>query len=218
VIPKYKAFLKEFPSAKVLARAQLSKVLKQWQGLGYNRRGKFLHEAAKVIVKDGYTGKLPGVGPYTRAAIEAFAHNKPTVFIETNIRTVFLHHYYSSILQKTKTVMDVEILPLIERDLNLSKMEPRDFYSALMDYGSHLKRSGVKINKQSKHYTKQKKFEGSERQKRGTILRELLKKPHTVHALAKSLNVEKEKTAQLLALLVLEGLIQKDGSRYSVAD
>jgi len=214
VVPKYKAFLKEFPTVSALAKAPLSIVLKQWQGLGYNRRGKFLHEAAKVIVKDGWAGKLPGVGPYTRAAVEAFAHNKPTVFIETNIRTVFTHFYFPN----KSGVNDIELLLRIEKDLKKSKMEPRDFYAALMDYGSYLKRSGVKINKQSKHYTKQKKFEGSERQLRGAVLREVLKQPQTLHALAKSLDKEKEKVAQLLARLVVEGLIQKQGSRYVVAD
>jgi A/G-specific adenine glycosylase len=218
VLPKYKAFLREFPSAKVLAGAPLSKVLKQWQGLGYNRRGKFLHEAAKVIVKEGWGGKLPGVGPYTRAAIEAFAFNRATVFIETNIRTVFFYHAKSVRLSLTEKVADADLLPLVEGALKESKMEPRDFYAALMDYGSHLKRSGIKINSQSKHYTKQKKFEGSERQIRGAILREVLKKPQTLHALSKILKVEKEKAAQLLARLVAEGLLKKEESRYSVAD
>ena len=214
VVPKYKAFLKEFPTVSQLAKAPLSQVLREWQGLGYNRRGKFLHQAAKVIAKDGWGGKLPGVGPYTRAAIEAFAYNKQVVFIETNIRTVFTHFYFPN----KSGVSDADLLLLIEQDFKKSKMEPRDFYAALMDYGSYLKRSGIKINKQSKHYTKQKKFEGSERQLRGAILRELLKKPQTVHALTKSLSKEKEKVAQLLARLVVERLIQKEGSRYVVAD
>ncbi len=165
-------------------------------------------------MNEDWEGKLPGVGPYTRAAVEAFAYNKPAVFIETNIRTVFTHFYF-----KDKSgVADTEILPLIERDFKKSKMEPRDFYAALMDYGSYLKRSGIKINKQSKHYTKQKKFEGSERQLRGALLRELLKEPQTVHALTKILKVEKEKAAQLLARLEVEGFVEKRGSRYVVAD
>lgn len=218
VIPKYKAFLKEFPTVSRLAQAPLSNVLRVWSGLGYNRRGKFLHQAAKVIVREGWGGKLPGVGPYTRAAVEAFAHNKPEVFIETNIRTVFTYYYHSSVLQNTRMIDDKELLPLIERDLKKSKMEPRDFYAALMDYGSHLKKNGVRINSKSKHYAKQKKFAGSERQLRGMILRELLKKPQTAHALAKLLNRDKEKTAQLLARLVGEGLTKRRGGRYAVSD
>ena len=214
VIPKYKAFLKEFPTVSSLARAPLSSVLRQWQGLGYNRRGKFLHEAAKVIMKDGWVGKLPGVGPYTRVAVEAFAHNKAGVFIETNIRTVFTHFYFPN----KSGVEDAALLPLIERDFKKSKMEPRDFYAALMDYGSYLKRSGVKVNTQSKHYTKQKKFEGSERQLRGALLRELLRKPQTEAILKKKFPQAKEKVPRLLARLVVEGLLKKKGSRYAVAD
>lgn len=174
VIPYYKNFLKQFPTARVLAMAPLSRVLLAWQGLGYNRRGKYLWEAAKTISKDGWGGKLPGVGPYTAAAVQAFAHNKPTVFIETNIRTVFFYHLsYTSLLQNAG-IDDKELLPLVAEALKKSKMQPRDFYAALMDYGSYLKKQGVRLNSKSKHYAKQSKFEGSARQKRAAKLRELL--------------------------------------------
>ncbi len=197
VIPYYTRWLKEFPTARVLAMAPLSRVLKAWQGLGYNRRGKYLWEAGKQLaatelVKKGeinttptpfftssgqlsieFLESLPGVGPYTAAAVQAFAYNKPTVFIETNIRTVFFHHLYSSVLQKT-SIDDNELLPLVQQALKQSKMEPREFYAALMDYGSHLKKQGVRLNQKSKHYQKQSKFEGSARQKRAAKLRELL--------------------------------------------
>lgn len=214
VVPKYKAFLKEFPTVSHLAHAPLSRVLKQWQGLGYNRRAKYLWESAKLIVEKGWQEKLPGVGPYTRAAVEAFANNKPSVFIETNIRTVYTHFYFKD----KEGVADADILPRIKRDLKNSKMEPRDFYAALMDYGSYLKKSGMRLNSKSKHYTKQKKFEGSERQLRGALLRELLKKPQRESELVKKLPQAKEKAPRLLAKLVAEGLLLKKGSRYVVAD
>jgi A/G-specific adenine glycosylase len=213
VIPYYKRWLKEFPTAERLAGAKLSDALKLWSGLGYNRRGKYLWEAAKILSKEGWGGRLPGVGPYTRAAVEAFAFNKPGVFIETNIRTVFTHFYFKG----RERVSDAQLLPLIRRDFKKSKMEPRDFYAALMDYGTYLKKSGIKINKQSKHYTKQKKFEGSDRKVRGEIVRQLLKGPKTLAQLQKSI-AEKEKVPQLLARLVIEGLIKKDRNRYLVAD
>ncbi len=200
VISYYNKWIKKFPTAKALASAKLSDVLKEWQGLGYNRRGKYLHEAAKILAKEGFTGqKLPGVGPYTQGAVMAFAFNKPTVFIETNIRTVFFH---SNILQNTRIgsknkkvarvvlatkVSDAELLELVEEALKKSKMEPRDFYAALMDYGSYLKSTGVRTNKQSKHYTKQSKFEGSSRQKRAAKLRKLLAKGATDKQLEKLL-------------------------------
>src|SRR5207253_1732923 len=118
-------------------------------------------------------------------AVEAFAHNKPAVFVETNIRTVFFH---SNILQNDKMISDRELLPLVAEALKRSNMQPREFYAALMDYGAHLKSQRVRLNSQSKQYVKQSKFEGSARQLRGAILRELLKKPATLEQLIKNLS------------------------------
>jgi len=215
VIPYYKNFLKQFPTAGVLAKAPLSQVLKAWQGLGYNRRGKYLWEAGKLLAgakmsrknslarkrSERETGdprtflrdifvqaKLPGVGPYTAAAVRAFAFNEPTVFIETNIRTVFFHHLGSSSFLQKATISDKELLPLVEEALKKSKMEPRDFYAALMDYGSCLKKQGVKLNSKSKHYKKQSKFDGSTRQKSAAKLRELLARGASEAQIKKVLN------------------------------
>ncbi len=198
VIPKYTAFLKKFPTWKALASAPLSDVLKEWQGLGYNRRAKFLQQTAKIVTEK-YKGKfpkqaseieeLPGIGPYTARAVATFAFNSPEIFIETNIRTVFTHHFFNGRGQSS-SVHDKEILPLIERELNKSKMEPRDFYAALMDYGSHLKANGIRINNKSKHYTKQSKFEGSLRQKRAAALRVALAKGVSEAELLKLLNTK----------------------------
>lgn len=183
VIPYYERWLKQFPTPRVLSMAPLSRVLKAWQGLGYNRRGKYLWETAKILTKEGWGGKLPGVGPYTEAAVDAFAHNKPTVFIETNIRTVFFYH-----LETKEPMSDKELLPLVERALKRSNMQPRDFYAALMDYGSHLKKQGVRLNNKSKYYKKQSKFEGSARQKRAAKLRALLAKGATEAQIKKLLD------------------------------
>jgi A/G-specific adenine glycosylase len=228
VVPFYKKFIKEFPTARALAKAPLSKVLKNWQGLGYNRRAKFLHEASKVIAEESFPKfaeeieKLPGVGHYTARAVVAFAFNKPEVFIETNIRTVFL---YSCFLQqrnrgsknKSKQISDLEILPLVAQALKKSKMQPRDFYAALMDYGAFLKASGIRVNARSKHYTKQSKFEGSARQLRGALLRELLKKPKTLSQLIKNLSprTRGEIRHQLIRLEQEELVAHQDG-RYAV--
>jgi A/G-specific adenine glycosylase len=224
VVPFYTKFVKKFPTAKKLAKAPLSKVLKAWQGLGYNRRAKFLHQAAKIIVREGFGGRLPGVGPYTVAAVDTFAHNKPEVFIETNIRTVFTHFYFSSKKYQGKALLKVEdsqILPLIAKALKKSKMQPRDFYAALMDYGAFLKASGIKLNARSKHYTKQSKFKGSARQLRGAILRELLKKPSTLAQLTKNLSHQFNKTwgevAIQLKQLEREGLIVRKKNVFATA-
>lgn len=177
VIPKYKEFLKVFPNVSVLARSPLSDVLRVWSGLGYNRRAKYLHDAAKQIVLS-FPGRtkivhmtyaelreLPGVGDYTAKAIRVFAYNEPEVLIETNVRTVFLHHFFP----RSKNVPDSKIGRYIA--LSIKGQDPRTFYSALMDYGSHLKQLHPNPSRRSKHHVKQSKFEGSLRQVRGAILK-----------------------------------------------
>ncbi|MEI7720117.1 MAG: A/G-specific adenine glycosylase [bacterium] len=239
VIPKYHVFIKVFPDIQALAKAPFPKVLALWSGLGYNRRAKYLHQTAKLITekyggkfpKDLIATKLPGVGTYTARAVMAFAYNKPEVFIETNIRTVFTHFCFAEIsrfnLDKSSIkVSDSEILPLIEKALVLAQrrgVSPRDFYAALMDYGAHLKQNGVRINNQSKHYTKQSKFAGSARQLRGAILRELLKKPATLAELSKNLtktlsqaNRASVEIKTELTKLQKEGMVVKEGKFYSI--
>ena len=227
VLPKYKAFIHEFPTLKKLAEANFKDVLLLWSGLGYNRRAKFLHEAVKVVLKDhqgrlprdvAVLVRLPGIGPYTARAIAAFAYNQPVVFIETNIRTVLF--YYFSFLQKTKKpshpISDAELLPFVAEALKKSNMEPRDFYAALMDYGSYLKQSGVRLNKQSTHYTKQTTFKGSTRQLRGAILRELLVSPQTITELIVNCKRTSVEVQTELAHLLQEQLIQKKGKKFAI--
>ena len=209
VIEKYKEFLKKFPTARALAKASLSDVLKVWSGLGYNRRGKYLHDAAKQIVEVGNIKKalashLPGVGPYTRAAVRVFAYNEPDILIETNIRTAFIHHFYASVLQKT-SIADTEILPLAAKAAE--GQDPREWHWALMDYGAYLKRTGVRNNSRSAHYTKQSKFEGSLRQVRGAILRALHSGQKTERELM--MEIRSPSLRKALAGLVRDGLIVK---------
>lgn len=177
VVPKFMEFMERFPNFKTLADAPLSEVLSHWQGLGYNRRGKALRDAAQMVV-ERFDSQLPadyhdlltfpGIGPYTAGAVCAFAFDQPVVFMDTNIRRVFIHFFFPD----RDKVRDSEIEPLVERTLD--RKRPRDWYSALMDYGAMLKNVEKNPNKRSAHYTRQSKFEGSDRQIRGTILRELL--------------------------------------------
>lgn len=176
VVPKFEAFMQRFPSVGALAEAPLADVLVLWQGLGYNRRAKYLHEAAQQIVELGTfpdtldeLTKLPGVGKNTAGAILAYAFNQPVFYIETNIRTVYLHHHFA----KRTDVSDAEILAKLQETAPFETISPREWYSALMDYGSFLKKQGLGANAKSKHYKKQPKFEGSLRQMRGMIVREL---------------------------------------------
>lgn len=175
---KYLQFLKKFPRIEDLGSASLSEVLYAWQGLGYNRRAKFLKESARQIMKI-YHGKvpkdeklliaLPGIGKETAGSIRAFAHNLPTVFIETNIRRVYIHEFFSG----RRKVSDEEIRVLVKETLPSKNI--REWYYALMDYGAFLGKELKKNpNIKSRQYRKQSRFEGSERKLRGEILRILM--------------------------------------------
>jgi A/G-specific adenine glycosylase len=207
VIPKYEEFLQRFPDVEALAAAELGDVLRAWQGLGYNRRAKYLWQAAGIIVKAKekfpYTletlTELPGVGKNTAGAVLAYAFNQPVVFIETNVRTVYFHHFFAN----RTNIADKELVPLIEQ--TLYKEDPRDFYWALMDYGSWLKGQGRGAVSRSKHYVPQSKFAGSRRQLRGLILRTLSSRPHTEAELLDL--AEDVRMPGVLADLVHEGMI-----------
>lgn len=218
VIPFYESFLESFPDVKALASAPLSRVLQKWQGLGYNRRAKMLHEAAKVAVRE-HKGKipkdvfalesLPGIGHYTARAIAAFSWNQDVVFVETNLRTAVIHHFFST----KEGVRDAEVLAILEKAL--PKGEARNWYAALMDYGSYLKRSGVRINAKSASYTKQAAFRGSGREARGAILRALARKPEKETYLIGILGPDREEQVkEQLQKLLKEGLVEKAREMY----
>jgi A/G-specific adenine glycosylase len=218
VIPKYEAFIKKWPTAKKLSQAQLSEVLILWQGLGYNRRAKFLHQCAQTIVSD-YKGvfpttrseleRLPGIGPYTAGALLAFAFNQPVVLIETNVRRVYLHHFFS----KETNVSDPDIFPLLEKTLPQDKA--REWYAALMDYGTHIKKTVPNPNVRSKHYSKQSTFKGSDREIRGAILKVLTQSAANQAELQKTLNTfEQTRVEEQTVILLKEGLIQLTKKNY----
>ena len=218
VIPKYLMFLEKFPTISDLADSSLADVLIAWQGLGYNRRAKYLWQAAQTLQIE-YGGTLPneleqlvalpGIGRNTAGAILAYAFNQPILFVETNVRTVYFHHFF----RPDQVVHDKEIVGLLDQTLDRSN--PREFYWALMDYGSYLKRQGKGKIAQSKHYTKQSKFEGSSRQIRGRVLRQLAVAPATETELLSILN--DERAPDVLGQLVAEGLITRDNSGYRLA-
>lgn len=219
VVEKYHEFLKAFPTVHNLAKAKLAAVLRVWSGLGYNRRAKYLHQMAQVVVRD-YKGKfpkiaeelqrLPGIGHYTAGAVSAFAYNDAVPIIETNIRTVYIHHFFP----KKKTVSDKELMKIIEKTLD--RKNPREWYWALMDYGSYLKQSGINHTAKSKHYTKQATFAGSKRSVRGHILRVLTKGPATLAQLKKDQPKTDHNIEDILEDLVREGFIQKIKGKYSI--
>jgi len=217
VIPKYREFLQRFPTIETLAPAPLGSVLRTWNGLGYNRRAKFLHQTAGVVVRE-HKGrfpetideltKLPGIGSNTAGAILAYAFNQPVVFIETNIRTVFIHHFFHD----RTDVPDAAILQLVAK--NLDSRWPREWYWALMDYGAYLKQTAGNPARQSRSYTKQSRFEGSRRQIRGQVIRLLAVRPHTSRDLSSL--IADERLADVLQELQQERLINRQGSRFTL--
>lgn len=212
VIPKYRTFMNQFPTLHSLANAPQAKVLAAWQGLGYNRRALYLHSLAhsEELNAKRWTPELlqaqKGIGKNTAAAICVYAFNEPHIFIETNIRSVFLHHFF----ENQSDVSDAQILPVIEA--HVPKIEPRLWYWSLMDYGSKLKKQQANPSRRSKHHTLQPSFEGSKRQLRGQVLKLLLQKEHSKAQLKKLL--PDERLASVLSDLQKEGFIEVRGSVY----
>jgi len=206
VIPKFQSFIAKFPNEKALVRAPLADVLKEWQGLGYNRRAKFLHDAAKKVVQLGTFPNtetdlitLPGVGKNTAGAIMAYAYNQPAIFIETNVRAVYIHHFFAD----QDDVGDGQIRELLEQTID--REHPRRFYWALMDYGSYLKKQGVRPSR-SRHYKKQSPLRGSVREVRGQVLT-LLSEDNTSLTYLEERYKDDDRLYPALSGLAADGLI-----------
>jgi A/G-specific adenine glycosylase len=218
---KYPVFTTTFPDFSSLAKAPLPDVLALWQGLGYNRRALSLQRCAGLVVED-YNSMLPqdpdilatfpGIGRATAASVCAFAFNMPVVFIETNIRRVFIHFFFDG----SATVDDADILPLATKALY--RKDPRIWYNALMDFGSDLKRTVKNPNRRSRHYAKQAAFEGSDRKIRGSILRILLaEKRMTQKAIKKRFSEDPSRIIRILCDLEHEGFIVRSGAYVAIA-
>ena len=213
VIPKYKAFLKAFPSTKTLATAKTAQVLELWSGLGYNSRAIRLQEAARLIEKR-YKGKfpksrealldLPGIGPYTANAVLSFAFNLPYPCIDTNIRRIILHELHlpsSTSMEKLYNIAE-ELIP---------SNKSRDWHNALMDYGSSVltaRKTGIKP------LTKQSKFLHSKRWYRGQIMKLIIKeKEITIAKLSKHFKKELSFIEDIAKALAKEKLIKLTKNR-----
>lgn len=212
VLKKYPEFIRAFPTVDDLAGASLRDVLTVWQGMGYNRRAVYLKRTAEILVAR-HKGKmpddprvlqtLPGIGPYTAGAVACFAYNRPAVFLETNIRKVFIHHFFSrqhgiphphlppshrrgkepyrfpppqtgrGLGWGFPKISDKEILPIAEAAL--WKNNPRQWHYALMDYGAIELSRESELLARAKSYHKQSRFAGSSRYWRSQIVKYLLK-------------------------------------------
>jgi len=221
VCEKFPMFLATFPDFAALAAAPLADVLAAWQGMGYNRRAIALQKCARLVMEE-YGSRLPddpailatfpGIGKATAASICAYAFNRPVVFIETNIRRVFIHHFF----EDGATVSDDEIRPLVERALYCP--DPREWYNALMDYGTDLAKTVPNPNRRSRHYAKQSAFEGSDRQIRGAILKMLVAHGTLTRAtIVRELKEDRERVGAILAALEAEGFIRSTRKGLSLA-
>ncbi len=216
VIPKFLAFMQRFPTVNSLAESSLADVLVLWSGLGYNRRAKFLWQAAlEVSLRfDGQLPQtqkelvsLPGIGPNTAAAILNYAYEIATPFVETNIRTVYFHHFFDG----HDGVDDKELLEVVERTQDSE--HPREWYWALMDYGSSLKTTvGGRLD-MSKHYKKQSPLAGSPREMRGRIIRELTLNSLSEEALKRAVDAD-ERFEPAIKDLNREGMIEQVEGRW----
>lgn len=215
VIPKFEVFIARFPNERALANTPLGDVLGMWSGLGYNRRAKYLSDAAKMVVNE-FGGefpstyddllRLPGVGPNTAGAILAYAFNQPVVFIETNVRTVYFHHFFEDGDKVTDTVLREKVQATLDTD------HPREFYWALMDYGTWLKKQGAGRIRQSAHYKKQSALKGSVREIRGQIVRVLTAGDATRGELGEKVDYD-ERFEPALKGLMADGLVMMTGER-----
>ncbi len=216
ILSAFPRFMDRFPNLQALADASTADVLREWVGLGYYRRAVALRDAARKVITD-FNGivpntpeeliTLPGIGPATAGAIAAFAYNRPVVFIETNIRRVFIHFFFGD----KEPVHDRDILPLVES--TLYRRAPRTWYYALTDYGVMLKKAVPNPNRRSAHYHRQSPYEGSVRQGRARILKALLETPSM--SLTEALDIsggDRERLSRILNALVKEELIEyRDG-------
>ncbi|MGN0070942.1 MAG: adenine glycosylase [Atopobiaceae bacterium] len=234
VLGRWERWLERFPDVEALAQAPTSLVLEEWQGMGYNRRALALHDAAARISELGYFPQdasalvaLPGIGPTTAAGIRAFAFDLPGIYLDTNVRTVFLHELFP----EDTGVPDKAIAPLVERSCPQTAENPQDdprtWYYALLDFGAYLKKAAPNPSRRSASHTKQSKFVGSHRQKRAALLRLVLaagEEGVTASAAASALSSQEEVQGRpavsedaaeaILEELRKEGFCRKTLARY----
>ena len=191
VIPRYLAWLERWPTVQALAAASPADVIRQWQGLGYNRRALKLHRAASHVAEHGWPEdltQLPGVGRYTADAVSSFALGHPVLPVDTNVRRVQERTGYSFGPESGQALMDLGATICLARI-------PRCDSCPLSDACPS---RGMRYEPRRK----QSRFEGSFRQRRAETLR-------IVAAGARSLA---ELDAEAVAALERDGLVrQADG-------
>jgi len=212
----YKKFIKEFPSPKAMSNSSFEKVLKMWTGLGYNNRARRLHQASKIIEKNGFNKiypnfeVLPGVGQYTKNALLSFAYGEKVLAVDSNLIRI-VQRYFA--IDNTNDFFKLNSKYLLE------KVNSRDVNQAFMDFGSSIcksldpKCSICPIEKNCKKYfSKQKnskeKFKGSNREIRGKIIKVLIEDNHIKnHKLLEEIGGDPERVKKALLGLEKDKLI-----------
>jgi A/G-specific adenine glycosylase len=226
VIPTYEAFLRRFPTVRRLAQAPLGDVLRLWSGLGYNRRARHLWLAAQAIVKEhggrlppdaGSLRGLPGIGPYTAAALSCFAFDQPAVPLDTNLKRVFSRLFFTGEDGDYGSV-----------GLEVIRHAPREAANALMDLGAtvclpqprctacplqrHCSAYKAGVPERYPPPARQSRFEGSRRMYRGRLLKRLKDGPVSPGGLAEAISLPAAHARGIADELVREGLVTlKDG-------
>lgn len=180
VLTRWERFMARFPTVDALASAAVVDVVEEWQGMGYNRRALALKRAADICstefggaLPEGVDAlrALPGIGEATAAGITAFSRDVPCTYIETNVRAVFIDRFFPH----AERVTDKELRPLVEAACPAEDV--RGWYYALLDVGAELKRTKTNPSRRAASYTRQSAFEGSRRQKRAWLVREVMASP-----------------------------------------
>lgn len=232
VMGRWEQWLETFPTIADLASAPLPPVLELWQGMGYNRRALNLKRCAEEVVAmhDGVVPSdkkallaLPGIGPSTSAGVRVFAFRQPDMYLETNVRAVFIHELFPG----RESVADKELVSLVEVTCP-QDARVRAWYYALLDYGAYLKKTMPNPTRRSKHYTRQSKFEGSHRQKRAYLLRRVIDDALSTEDLARDLAQSErasgrqepsvEEVRAILDELEREGFVMRRGDAWLCAE
>jgi A/G-specific adenine glycosylase len=199
---RWSAWLAEFPTLETLATATRAQVLNVWQGMGYNRRALALLRAARQLVDAGASipseenalEVLPGIGATTAAGIRAFAFDLPSVYLDTNVRSVFLYYFFRGESKISDAILRPIVCATCPKNDTDPTDDPRTWYYALLDVGACLKRMIPNPSRQSASYSRQSKFDGSHRQKRAEILKIILGEPEgiTTEGIADQVNEVEE--------------------------
>jgi A/G-specific adenine glycosylase len=197
VIPRYLAWLERWPTAQALGAASLGDVIREWQGLGYNRRALSLHRAASQVAEHGWPEDLtllPGVGRYTADAVSSFALGQPVLPVDTNVRRVQERTGHSFGPESSQALMDLGATICLAR-------VPRCERCPLAAVCPSRGRRHEPLRKQSR-------FEGSFRQRRAETLR-------LVAAGARS---PTELDAEAVAALQRDGLVELSAGLVALPD